>query len=496
MRRVVISALVAVVSVVSLVGLFSCEKEEILLPDRNLPPETLVTEAPADSTQTNFRVHLFWYGRDSDGTVTRFRYAIDDTLDIGAWHHTTQTDTIFVFSANDPLLRYHEFYIAAIDNEGKADPSPAILKFFARDDYMPWVEMVSYDPGVAVCRLSPSGEMACLPPPGVEDTLGMDNTTPILFEWKGGDRDGELVEFSYKLDNEGYAWVSPDSAGPDTAFAHAFYPAPMNLSSGEHTFYIRARDDALAVLLPAYKYNFVVNFDPSSVIDNLYYIPFGTTDRVEIDFADDTPDTLPDGCSIEVLWTCSDDRDGDAGGVAKSLLTLRGPDLLAGQDYSTGWMDYPDSTAWQSPRLQGTLDGPFVLRVFAMDNRRRSEGTPDRLEFLLNYPPEIYNLAVAVTDSTILDGGVPVDTVCVATFTWDAVDPDNEVNAPVKFFYFLDGRLLLPSDAMAQQTTYQTLVEPGAHEFEVRGYNYSYDPRVAFGFQVLEFEISETCEQR
>jgi hypothetical protein len=482
MQRVVISFFVAVVSVLSLVGVFSCEKDDVLLPDRNLPPETIVTEAPAESTETNFRVHLYWYGRDPDGTVTRFRYALDDTLDIGVWRHTTQTDTVFVFSANDPLLRYHEFYIAAIDNEGKADPTAAVLRFFARDDYMPWVRMLEWSPDTPLCRTTPSGETACLPAPGLEDTLRMDGTTPILFEWEGGDQDGTVTAFAYKLDNEAYLWV-----GPDTTYA--FYPPPMNLTSGEHTFYIKARDDALAELSPAYHYDFVVNFDPETVIDSLYYIPFGTTDWIPVDFSDGLPDTLTDGCSMEVVWHATD-TDGE---VRRALAALRGPDLLAGQDWSTGWMEYPDSTRWQSERLQGTLEGPFSLNVFALDDRRRSEGTPAHLEFFVNYPPQINDLAVAVTDSVILDGGTPVDTVCVANFTWTVTDPDNQIGAPVKFYYLLNGRLILPSAAAATRTYYRTEVDPGSNDFQVRGYNYSYDPRVRYGSRTLEFEVSESC---
>ena len=274
MRRAAISIPLAAVAVLALAGIYSCEKEDVLLPDRNLPPETVVTDAPAESTQTNFRVHLFWYGRDSDGLVTQFRYAVDDTVALDAWRRTDKTDTVFVFTANDPLLRYHEFFVAAIDNEGKPDPTPAVLRFFARDDYMPEVWMLD----APLCSLSTTGDtLACLPPPSDVDTLRMDDSRPLLFAWSGRDRDGIVTAFSYKLDNEPYKWVGPDTTS-------VVYPAPRYLQSGPHNFYIKARDDAMAEMTPSYRYRFVVNFDPDTVIDSLYYIPFQSADRYPIDF--------------------------------------------------------------------------------------------------------------------------------------------------------------------------------------------------------------------
>jgi len=480
MRRGVISVATAAVSVFALVGVFSCEQEDVLLPDRNLPPETIVTEAPAESTQTNFKVHMFWYGRDADGIVTRFRYAVDDTVEPGSWHHTTRTDTTFIFTANDPLLRYHEFFIAAIDNENKADPTPAALRFFARDDFMPEVWMLD----APVCSLSATGDtVACLPLPAGVDTLRMDDARPVLFAWDGRDRDGTIVAFAYKLDNEGYQWVDPDVKS-------VIYPAPKFLMSGAHSFYIKARDDAWAEMSPSLRYRFVVNLDPNSVIDSLYYIPYQSSDRFPLDFSTGSvADTLPDGSSIEFVWHGTD-VDGE---VRKSLVLLRGPDLLAQQEWSTGWMDYPDSTRFQSVVLRGTLQGPFVLNLFSLDDRKRAEGTPAVVEFLVNFPPVVSTPVVAVADSVVLSGGVPVDTLCVATFIWSATDEDNNIGAPVRFFYKIDGRLILPSTSNSMRTSWSTTVSSGVHVFEVFAYNYSYDPRVRTRSSSVDFEVSESC---
>jgi hypothetical protein len=399
-------------------------------------------------------------------------------VEAGAWRRTSRTDTTFVLTANDPLLRYHRFFVAAIDNEGKPDPTPAALHFFARDDYMPEVWMLDYPHCETV-----GGVEACLPPPPDVDTLRMDGDQPILFAWSGRDRDGIVVGYAYKLDNEGYRWVGPDTTT-------ALYPAPRFLQSGPHSFYLKARDDASAELSPSHRYTFVVNFDPDTVIDSLYYIPFHSSTRVPLTFDGGVvADTLPDGCSILARWHATD-TDGE---VRKSLVMVNGPDLQHGQAWSTGWMNYPDSTRFRSAKLEGRLQGPFVLSVFALDDRRRAEGTPARIGMVVNFPPVIETLEVSAAPSIVMEGGTAVDTVCVATFHWSATDPDAMPETTVHFFYKLDGRLILPPDTEAAFTTWSTEVSPGDHAFEVFAYNYDYSARVQTRSKRLTFEVDESC---
>jgi len=156
-------------------------------------------------------------------------------------------------------------------------------------------------------------------------------------------------------------------------------------------------------------------------------------------------------------------------------------------------MDYPDSTRFGSVTLRGTLQGPFELSVFALDDRKRSEGTPAYLEFLVNFPPVVSVPAVSVSDSVVMSGGVPVDTLCVAYFTWSATDEDNDIGAPVRFFYTIDEGLVLPSSATAARTYWSTVVTPGTHVFEVFAYNYRYDPRVRTRSSSVSFEVDESC---
>ena len=136
--------------------------------DRNQPPETWITAAPFDTItyrdgvtprQTPigyipFRYHLYWAGSDPDGKVAGFYFAVVETLPVEIppsttppplpgpkakdYRFTTKTDSIFTFSASDQRnTRQHIFYIYAVDNQGKADPTPARFIFNAYDRYPP-----------------------------------------------------------------------------------------------------------------------------------------------------------------------------------------------------------------------------------------------------------------------------------------------------------------------------------------------------------------------
>lgn len=92
-------------------------------------PETELTYAPISGDTTGYRVRLFWNGYDTDGEVTRFRYAIDaDTSepDLSKWKTTTAKDTTLLLRV-DPILeiRGHVFWVSAEDNDGHIDPTPA-----------------------------------------------------------------------------------------------------------------------------------------------------------------------------------------------------------------------------------------------------------------------------------------------------------------------------------------------------------------------------------
>ena len=98
-------------------------------------PETELTYAPIPGDTTSFRVRFFWTGSDKDGEVVRFRFAIDaDSMKPShEWTPTHAKDTTFLFLV-DPVteIRGHTFQIAAEDNEGRIDPTPARRFFSAK----------------------------------------------------------------------------------------------------------------------------------------------------------------------------------------------------------------------------------------------------------------------------------------------------------------------------------------------------------------------------
>jgi hypothetical protein len=100
---------------------------------RNQFPETELTYAPVESTTTMFRVHVYWYGFDRDGEVVNYRFGIDsDTLKpTSEWRSTRANDSVFTFQvATGDLVGAHAFWIAAEDNDGNFDPTPA-KRFFS-----------------------------------------------------------------------------------------------------------------------------------------------------------------------------------------------------------------------------------------------------------------------------------------------------------------------------------------------------------------------------
>ena len=139
--------------------------------DRNLAPETWITAAPMDTITVRdangkvvpadpsvhvipVRFHLYWAGSDADGSVVGFYYAVTETSSTPDpltnaipplpgpkprdYRYTTRTDTTFIFNVSQSSPdRQHAFFIYAVDNQGKPDPTPARFMFTALDKYPP-----------------------------------------------------------------------------------------------------------------------------------------------------------------------------------------------------------------------------------------------------------------------------------------------------------------------------------------------------------------------
>jgi hypothetical protein len=101
-----------VVMVCLSVVMFSCRRNQPSLVDANRPPETELWNAPPDSTEYEYLVHLYWRGVDQDGIAVRYIWAITDTLlppqldwdpstrvrDFRVGRITSRTDSLFSFT--------------------------------------------------------------------------------------------------------------------------------------------------------------------------------------------------------------------------------------------------------------------------------------------------------------------------------------------------------------------------------------------------------------
>ena len=186
-------ARVVVVMVCGLGFMASCAKDPLQV-DRNRPPETYLVSAPAESASASYRIHLYWRGEDPDGYVAGFLWSWDDSS-ISAFRFTTKTDSIFELTVNDSATlvsgtsqtqpgttRPHTFFLRAVDNLGKQDPSVAV---FSRRVY----NASTLKPTIRFVGAIPSG--------AGNDTLR--DGEPFKVCWTGSDADGWVKYYRYDI---------------------------------------------------------------------------------------------------------------------------------------------------------------------------------------------------------------------------------------------------------------------------------------------------------
>ncbi len=147
-----------------------CRKALVPNVDDNQAPETWITAAPQDTiTYRDFqgrpeqgrggagtipvKYHLYWAASDRDGAVAGYYFAVVETTAVADpglglpslpgpkprdYRFTTKTDSAFIFSTSEGLnSREHAFFVYAVDNKGKPDPTPARFMFRALDRFPP-----------------------------------------------------------------------------------------------------------------------------------------------------------------------------------------------------------------------------------------------------------------------------------------------------------------------------------------------------------------------
>ena len=272
--------------------------------DRNEAPETWITAAPMDTltirdhsgqsvpgtpsiTTIPVRFHLYWAASDKDGAIAGFYWAVVETtatpLEGGGglaslpgpkpqdYHFTTKTDSTFIFDVSEVFPdRQHTFYIYAVDNQGKADPTPARFIFNAIDKFPPRPVIDMARASGQIVRLTLDGT----PIPFdttyfITDTLNP-RTTPtdtvpagsrLDFHWHGMiTLPGTYVTlYRYKLDEPQFqtADSSVHSVSYGTGLAGSAAVTP-----GQKIFTLRALDQANGAGETTRR--FIVNFSPDT----------------------------------------------------------------------------------------------------------------------------------------------------------------------------------------------------------------------------------------
>ena len=167
----------------------------------NSSPTVTITGGPSgDTADTN--PTFTWTGADSDGQVTWYAYRVDN----GAWSSVRSDVTSTTIG---PLpAGQHTFEVRSQDDDS------AFSQIASRS----FTVMELNSPPTVSIASGPSDETT--------------NTNPT-FSWTGGDSDGQVVEYWYRVDAASWTVVGPGvtqaTVGP--------------LALGDHVFKVKSKDD-------------------------------------------------------------------------------------------------------------------------------------------------------------------------------------------------------------------------------------------------------------
>jgi hypothetical protein len=495
------AALICLAAVAAVAVLQGCEDEDVARYDRNRPPETLLTVAPVTGDRIFHKYHVHWAGVDRDGVVVAYRVASlpedqiyggrtitgdDDIIQYfieqeqlyslegrDFWTVTDATESLFVFRADRPNSRNHSLYVAAVDNEGKADEIPAATNFMAVDYGIPTVEIMISS------NLDPTPHV-----PNVRgDTLPafnlLDPTEPVLIDlsWQGSDADGSIEEWRYRLDSGSQIEVAPETG----SVQYVYDPndaAGSDVWVGFHEFRLVGVDDAGAESNEKIA-RFVIDYDPDTYIDSVW-----TFRQSNLAPGPDAKLIYPSD-SIRVAYHYGrlrmkfhgSDLDGAEpdtfrwnvrGTLIQSVNPSDATSPWVGQASGDGYVDVTPSG---TPYLD--TDSPLALYVRARDNLGKVDGSPDTVVFLVNYTPRIGSISHQVVSA----GKV--------TFVWTCTDLDEDKGrgtggdvALIQYKYKLDDadwvRITTKvSSVYVKQVTLEGLAA-GPHTFKLLAYNGDY----------------------
>jgi len=170
-------------------------------PFLNQPPNTRISAGPPEQSDTGYTVNLFWFGWDDDGFVDHYEIAwetpdewvtpiyANDSLFAVQVSDTCCVDALpdFPSTLHDSVYeQFHTFYVRSVDNDGEADPTPAVRSFNAKT-IAPWTS-ITFGP-------ADNGVWG----------------TNVEFEWAGDDDDGNVVAYRRALATKRqFYWSSND----------------------------------------------------------------------------------------------------------------------------------------------------------------------------------------------------------------------------------------------------------------------------------------------
>jgi hypothetical protein len=394
--RGLISAAGLVLLFLATTGVRGCREEAARTFNPNRPPDTYLTAVPVESTTVSYLYHLYWSGTDPDGEVVGFFVAVTDSNviphpDSLVW--TTRTDTAIAFKvAGTSQTLTHRFYATAVDNEGRADPSPAWVYFEAFDRYYPEpMFQESYGVGTFYGKQDTFWLDDTFALDGIRDTVPMG--AEVKFKWTGRDRDrfGQVLGYRFRITGDaGFTDVG-------TNFTEISY---RDLPSGVIKFSLVAVDDAGAQTDPESTRVFVSNFDPDT-----WYDPVFIEKRAGVEIQHEEFDTVAVGSTL-YFTVYGSDGDGDDSKLQYSQKIVTNKSCGGGSSPAYSFFD-PNQTGpvyKYSVKLSTDPKQNGYIRAWARckDEYGRIDGRRAEFQFYSNLPP-------SVSPANVLVEGVRLD---------------------------------------------------------------------------------------
>jgi len=318
-RRISVVALSLTVAA-TLASLGGCRAFQPEQAQVNKAPETYIIGAPAEDAGGYYHFRVYWYGRDEDGRVERFVWALTDTTiqdpdttddeedqrfnpalnasTLAIPHWTTRTDSVFNFTIGEGtnISTNKTLHMVAVDDRGDYDRTPARLRFFTNTLGSPelrfyrvhggdtisvatgQVDTVGYGKPYQVLWRGRSPNVRGYSPQALAlvDTVAPFDDGLFGYKWKlGGDLGGNCQPSEDCWNPRRFNEATNDSFsvyGSVTSLAFAndgsgASPFRRRLPSGQVNLEVNSLDIA-GVEVAAYlrPFSFMVNFDPETLI--------------------------------------------------------------------------------------------------------------------------------------------------------------------------------------------------------------------------------------